>query len=58
MIRSAADIKDCQVVREALGLLPCSSEGAEQEALDEVQKVLKPVMNQTWLTGRQNNRTP
>ena len=49
---------DLQVVKEALGLLPCPTEAQDEAALQEVQANLKPLLNQTWHTGRHNNRTP
>ena len=48
---------DLKVVREALGLEDCANESAEAEALTEVEATLKPVLDQTWHTGRKGNRT-
>jgi L-galactose dehydrogenase len=48
---------DLKVVREALDLEPCSNEAAEAAALKEVEVTLKPVLDQTWHTGRKGNRT-
>lgn len=50
--------EDLKVVREALELTDSPAADVEAEALSEVQKLFEPVKNQTWLTGRQDNRTP
>lgn len=49
---------DLQVVREALGLVPCATADLEMEVYKGVQQILEPAMNLTWKTGRDNNRTP
>ena len=50
--------EDLKVVREALGLAPEPEAETEAGALKEVQAIFAPVMDQTWPTGRQDNRTP
>ena len=55
---SAAQVRtDVRVVKEALGLEPCSNEAAEAAALKEVQQILQPHMGVTWPCGNPNNRT-
>lgn len=49
--------EDLQVVREALGLVPSPNEAQEEAALREIQALFGPVKDQTWHTGRHNNRT-
>ena len=49
--------EDLQVVREALGLVPAPNEAQEQAALKEIKALFEPIKDQTWHTGRHNNRT-
>ena len=49
--------EDLQVVREALGLVTSPNEAQEQAALKEIQALFEPIKDQTWHTGRHNNRT-
>ena len=49
---------DIGITLEALGLKPTKETALEEAVLRDVQGILKPVMNTTWKTGRQDNRTP
>ena len=49
---------DVKVVRQALGLDESLNASAEDEATQEIEALFKPILNQTWKTGRDNNRTP
>ena len=49
---------DVRVVRQALGLDDSPNASAEDEAAKEIEALFKPIMNLTWKTGRENNRTP
>jgi len=49
---------DVKVVRQALGLDESPNASAEDEATQEIEALFKPILNQTWKTGRDNNRTP
>ena len=49
---------DIGITLEALGLKPSKETALEEAVLRDVQGILKPVMNTTWTTGRQDNRTP
>ena len=49
---------DVHVVRQALGLEDNPNARVEDEATQEIEALFKPVLNQTWKTGRDNNRTP
>ena len=49
--------EDLQVVREALGLVPSANEKQEQAALSKIEALFEPIKDQTWHTGRHNNRT-
>ena len=49
---------DVKVVKQALGLEPCPDQELEQQVTKEVEALFEPILNQTWKTGRQNNRTP
>lgn len=44
-----------QAALEGLGLAPSASRQAEEEALQGVHEILKPVMNTTWPSGRPEN---
>ena len=58
MYCSAAQVRtDVRVVKEALGLEPCSNEAAEAAALKDVKRILQPHMGVTWPCGNPNNRT-
>ena len=48
---------DLRVVREALGLSKGDNDEGDAKALKEIQAVFEPVKDQTWHTGRHNNRT-
>lgn len=48
---------DLRVVREALGLQKGVNDNGDKKALQEIQAVFEPVKDQTWHTGRHNNRT-
>lgn len=50
--------EDLKVVRQTLGLIPDETADAEAAVLKEVQEIFEPVKDQTWKTGRDNNRTP
>ena len=49
---------DVRVVKQALGLEPCPDAQIEDEATKQIEGLFKPILNQTWKTGRDNNRTP
>jgi hypothetical protein len=44
-----------QAALEGLGLAPSDSRQAEEEALQGVRDILKPIMNTTWPSGRPEN---
>lgn len=46
------------MVRQTLGLIPDESADADKAVLKEVLQLFEPVKDQTWKTGRDNNRTP
>lgn len=48
---------DVGITLEALGLKPTKETALEEAVLKDVLGILKPVMNTTWKTGRQDNRT-
>lgn len=50
--------EDLKVVRQTLGLIPDESADTEAAVLKEVLQLFEPVKDQTWKTGRDNNRTP
>jgi hypothetical protein len=50
--------EDLKVVRQTLGLIPDETADAEAAVLEEVRQIFEPVKDQTWKTGRDNNRTP
>jgi hypothetical protein len=49
---------DLRVARQVLGLIPDETADAEAAVAKEVQQIFEPVKDQTWKTGRQDNRTP
>ena len=49
---------DIGITLEALGLKTTKETALEEAVLKDVQGILKPFMNTTWKTGRQDNRKP
>lgn len=47
---------DVKIALEALGLVDCERDSVEQQVLQEVKKILEPVMNTTWPVGKTDNR--
>lgn len=44
-----------QAAKEALGLVQSETQSEEEKVLNEVQKILQPIKNMTWPSGRPEN---
>lgn len=40
-----------------MGIVPNDKEKIEKDVAEKVREIFAPVMDKTWPTGRQNNRT-
>ena len=49
--------EDLKIVREAWGLVPDDLAEVDAAVGADIKQLFEPIKNQTWPTGRQNNRT-
>lgn len=50
--------EDIRIVKEVLGMVTNEKAEAEKKVAAQVKEIFAPVLDKTWPTGRQNNRTP
>lgn len=47
--------RNVAAAKEALGLAQAQDESKDKEILQEVERILQPIKNQTWPSGRPQN---
>jgi hypothetical protein len=50
--------EDIRIVKEVLGMVTNEKAEVEKKVAAQVKEIFAPVLDKTWPTGRQNNRTP